>query len=51
MYCLRRIDEIEGWGVCGVILYIKESIQAYEITLKIKQIVRKKFGVKYIQRT
>ena len=29
----------------GVILYIKESIQAYEITLKVKQIVRKQFGV------
>ena len=32
MQCLGRIDEKEGEG--GVILYIKESIQAYEITLK-----------------
>ena len=35
----------------GVILYIKEYVQAYEITLKVKQIVRKEVGPTYLSRT
>ena len=39
----RKDRQVRRGG--GVISYIKESIQAYEITLKVKQIVWKQFGV------
>ena len=44
-YVLFRRDRIGrmGWGV---ILYVKESIQAYEIKLQGKQNVMKLFGAK-----
>ena len=47
-YVMFRKDRRERRGG-GVILYIKESIQAYEITLTIKQIVRKQFNVTQLQ--
>ena len=48
-YVLFRKDRRERRGG-GLLLYIKESIQTYEITL-VKQIVMKQFGVTYLSRT
>ena len=45
-----RKDRIGRRGA-GVILYIKESIQAYEIKNKKKQIVKKLPGVTQLQET
>ena len=48
-YVLFRKDSRERRGG-GLLLYIKESIQTYEITL-VKQIVMKQFGVTYLNST
>ena len=47
-YVMFRKDRIGRRGG-GVILYVKESIQAYEINLKGKQVAMKLFGAKLFQ--